>query len=137
MNNLDFLLNDTYYQLVDTAQKIAQVKTQLSVSSERLSATVEIIILLCRIRFKLVDEEYAILRMHLSPNVDDDNEHGWEETVNASLTYLLKNCLGKGGKPQNTAHVGGAVKALTDISKLKQHITLVCDRISKGFKLEV
>ena len=76
------------------------------------------ILLLCRIRFKMSDEEYGILRMHLSPYVDDENEHGWEETVNTSMTYLLKNCLGKGGKPQN-AHIGGQVKALTDINKLK------------------
>lgn len=36
--------------------------------------------------------------MHLSPYIDDESEHGWEETTNASMTHLLKTCLAKGGK---------------------------------------
>lgn len=44
------------------------------------------------------DEEYEILRMHLSPHVDDDSENGWEEITNASMTTLLRTCLVKQGK---------------------------------------
>jgi Bardet-Biedl syndrome 9 protein len=43
-------------------------------------------------------EEYDILRMHLSPSIDDDSEHGWEDVTNAAMTSLLKTCLSKGGK---------------------------------------
>ena len=46
----------------------------------------------------MTDEEHEILRMHLSPNIDDDSEHGWEDVTNAAMTSLLKTCLAKGGK---------------------------------------
>jgi Bardet-Biedl syndrome 9 protein len=46
----------------------------------------------------MTEEEYDILRMHLSPYVDDQSEHGWEEITNAGMTHLLKTCLAKGGK---------------------------------------
>ena len=82
------------------------------------------------------DESYDILRMHLSPHVDDESEHGWEEITNAGMTHLLKTCLSKGGKSGAT-NVNNQIKALPDINKLKQHITLVCDRISKDFKIEL
>lgn len=36
--------------------------------------------------------------MHMSPAIDDESEHGWEEVTNAAMTSLLKTCLAKGGK---------------------------------------
>jgi Bardet-Biedl syndrome 9 protein len=101
-----------------------------------LSSTIEIILALLKIRFKMSEDEYEALKMHLSPFVDDESEHGWEEITNASMTHLLKTSLAKGGKP-STTNINSQIKALTDISKLKQHITLVCERISKGFKIEM
>ena len=66
----------------------------------------------------MTEEEHSILKMHLSPHVDDESEHGWEEITNASMTHLLKTCLAKGGKP-STTNVNSQIKALTDIGKLK------------------
>ena len=43
----------------------------------------------------MTEEEYQLLRMHLNPQIDDENEHGWEETTNAVMTSLLKTCLSK------------------------------------------
>ena len=42
-------------------------------------------------------EEYDIMKAHLSPYVDDESEHGWEEIANAGMTSLLKTCLSKSG----------------------------------------
>jgi hypothetical protein len=46
--------------------------------------------------------------MHLSPHIDDLNEHGWEEITNISMTNLLKTCLAKtGSSGKNQANVNG------------------------------
>ena len=74
--------------------------------------------------------------MHLSPTIDDESEHGWQEVTNAAMTSLLKTCLAKGGKSAAT-NVSSQIKNLQDVGKLKQNITLVCDRISKGSKIEI
>lgn len=98
--------------------------------------------MLLKVRFKLTDEEYEDFRAHLSPHVDDESEQGWEDVTNAAMTNLLKTCLskagGKGGSGAGAAQqqTTNQIKTLQDVGKLKQHITLVCDRISKGGRIE-
>lgn len=98
LNNLDFLLNHTYNQIIEISNHIDELKKNLKIVSSKLSCAVEMILLLLKIRFKMTDEEYQVLRMHLSPNIDDENEHGWEEITNAGMTSLLKTCLSKAGQ---------------------------------------
>ncbi len=56
--------------------------------------------------------------MHLSPYVDDESEHGWEDVTYTSMSSLLKTCLSKGGK-SGAAQVTNQIKTLQDVSKLK------------------
>lgn len=87
------------------------------------------------------DEEYHLLRVHLSPHIDDSNEHGWEELTNTAMSHLLKTCLSKGtgggNKGAGATNINSQIKNMGDTSKLKQNITMVCDRISKGGKIEL
>lgn len=86
----------------------------------------------------MTEEEYEILKSHLSPHIDDDSEHGWEEITNAAMTSLLKGCFSKGVSGGISAQqVSTVIKPLSDVGKLKQHITIVCDKISKGLKVEI
>ena len=63
-----------------------------------------------------------------------DNEHqGWEEAVDASLTHLLKTSLAKSVKDSSAVQQPLAMPK--DTSKLKRHIQIVCDRLSKGASL--
>lgn len=72
------------------------MQTHLKAVSVRLAQAVEIILLLLKIRFSMADEEHALLRVHLSPHVDDESELGWEDVTYAALGNLLKTCLSKG-----------------------------------------
>jgi Bardet-Biedl syndrome 9 protein len=86
-------------QIIDTASQIETLQLSQRKVSQKLSASVEIILLLLKVRFKLTEEEYEAFRMNLSPYVaDDDCEQGWEDVTNAAMTNLLKTCLAKGGK---------------------------------------
>ena len=70
----------------------------------------------------MTNDEYDVLRMHMSPHIDDDSEHGWEEITNAGMTHLLKTCLSKGGAQGSAAkvqNVNSQIKVLQDINKLK------------------
>ena len=72
----------------------------------------------------------------------DKTENSWEDVTNASLSYLLKNALGSkapgagGGKSAVSMQTSSQIKTLQDTEKLKQNITHVCDKISKGAKIE-
>lgn len=71
---------------------------------------------LLQIRFKLDQDEYDILKAHFNTDANtitdlDNSENCWEDVTNASLNYLLKNSLGKGG-----AASGKGASASTNIS---------------------
>lgn len=68
----------------------------------------------------------------------DKSENSWEDVVSASLSYLLKNSLGKSssGKGPTNVQTSTQIKPIQDIEKLKQNITHVCDKVSKGAKIE-
>ncbi len=102
LNNLDFLLNHTYIQIIEASTHYEQLRTSQALSADRLSASLELILKLIQIRFKISEEEFDMLRAHFScePSVIlglDDSENSWEDVTNASLSYLLKNLLGKAG----------------------------------------
>ena len=113
-------------------------------SGERLSAAVELVLKLIQIRFRTPAEEFELLRAHFScePSVIkafDDSENSWEDVTNASLSYLLKSALGKPsankgsqGATSNVNTGNSVIKAVADVEKLKQSITQVCEKISKG-----
>jgi len=78
------------------------------------------------------EEDFDLLKCHLSPVVEDsNNEVGWEETTYVSITSMLKTVLAKNAKEQ-AAVISTNLKPLTDVSKLKKHISIVCEILSKG-----
>ena len=60
---------------------------------------------------------------------------GWEEMVDAAITHLLRTCLAKSAKDQTVNP--NPLGMLKDTTKLKKHIALLCDRLSKGARLVV
>lgn len=59
---------------------------------------------------------------------------GWEETVDAAVAHLLKTCLSKSSKEQ-ALNLSSQLNIPKDTSRLKKHITLLCDRLAKGGRL--
>lgn len=69
-----------------------------------------------------------IIRMTISPVINlEEEEIGWQEITNASVTYLIKSILSKGKE-------AGIMKIsrLDDCSKLSKHIAVLFDKIAKG-----
>ncbi|KAJ7401329.1 hypothetical protein BTVI_97140 [Pitangus sulphuratus] len=59
---------------------------------------------------------------------------GWEETVDAAVSYLLRTCLSKSSKEQALT-LSSQLCMPKDTSRLKKNITLFCDRLAKGGRL--
>ncbi len=60
---------------------------------------------------------------------------GWEESVDASISQLLRTCLAKSAKDQAVNPT--PLTMTTDPTKLKKHIAQMCDRLLKGARLVV
>ena len=141
LNNLDFLLNHTYMQIIDAGTQTETFKVNLRESSLKLSCALELILSMLKIRFKVSEEEYELLRSHFTPDAAtildlDAAENSWEDVTNASLSYLLKNSLGKSKQGSTSVTTTSQIKPCTDIEKLKQNIANVCEKISKGSHIE-
>jgi hypothetical protein len=52
------------------------------------------------------------------------------------MTSLLKTCLSK-NQGGSAMAINSQIKNLQETGKLKHNVTLVCDRISKGNKIEL
>jgi Bardet-Biedl syndrome 9 protein len=83
------------------------------------------------------NEEHDILCTHLHldvPDALDDGGQGWEEVADGALTYLLRSVLSKtGGGATNTPYTSSGMPE--DSSRLKKHLSIVCDRLRKGGQL--
>ncbi|KAK2178858.1 hypothetical protein NP493_524g01017 [Ridgeia piscesae] len=131
--NLDTLIDGTYRQLIamgDAVEQNTQVKHQMAV---RLSAATRLLNLLIRLWQDMSEEEAAVLEATLTPDITESISKGWEETVDASITHLLRTSLSKSAKDQTVNP--SPLTLLKDTSKLKKHITLLCDRLGRGAHL--
>eukprot|EP00793_Prasinoderma_coloniale_P000005 PRCOL_00005513-RA len=130
LGHLDALLEDTLSRLVQTGTEVEVAQRETASAGARLAAGTRLLLLLMRLKFALSDAEALALEAYLTPEVLDSMEMGWEETTDAALVHLLKTALARGAR-----EAGAAVQALSglprDTARLKKHIAVVCERISK------
>jgi Bardet-Biedl syndrome 9 protein len=132
LNNLDMLFQTTYTALQAAASRVQEAQAAQAACARRLSCATQLVLMLMRYRFSLDSANFDILSCHLSPDVGD-GEVGWEESVDAAITHLLRTVLAK-----TSREVATAPQTLTmpeDTSRLKRHIAIVCDRLGKGARL--
>jgi len=101
--------------------------------SVSLECLCRLLALLTAAHFDMDGTEEKLLESYLCPEFRDGAEQGWEETVDASLTYLLKTSMAKNAK--DTASLSTSIEMPDDTEKVKKHLNMVLDRISKGARL--
>ena len=103
LNNLDFLLNHTYGQVIDTCNQMETLKAEQAQVAVQLSNAVMTNNMLARIQTNMEEETFDVLNSFMSPDVDDAlaTETGWEEMILASTAHLLRTCLSRKEKQQN------------------------------------
>ncbi|XP_006887665.1 PREDICTED: protein PTHB1 isoform X3 [Elephantulus edwardii] len=134
LQHLDTLLDGTYKQVMALADAIEENQGHLFQSFTRLTSATHLVILLISLWQKLSADQFAILEAAFLPLQQDAQELGWEETVDAAISHLLKTCLSKSSKEQ-ALNLSSLLSIPKDTSRLKKHITLLCDRLAKGGRL--
>lgn len=131
--NLDLLASGTNDQILDLADRMEGAQGDLTRADAALSCSTQLVNLLMKLRFELDEDNAAALDTHLSPIIIASDEQGWEERTDAALTYVLRTALAKSNK-ENAAAAGSLPPMVMpeDTAKLKKHITVLCDRLSKG-----
>ncbi|KAH3751560.1 hypothetical protein DPMN_186127, partial [Dreissena polymorpha] len=133
LQNLDTLLEGTYRQLIHLAETIQENDIHLEVASNALCCATNLFNFILKLWTNMSEEEFAVLQASVTPLVVDTLEAGWEETVDASVTHLLRTTLAKSAKDQTLNP--SPLRLPEDTSKVKKHIALLCDKLSKGARL--
>ncbi|XP_056142912.1 protein PTHB1 [Lampris incognitus] len=138
LQNLDSLLDGTYHQVIALAEAAEETRVRLEQAFVHLRSSSHLLVLLLSLWQGLTPDQTAILEATLLPLLRDTPTLGWEESCDAAVSHLLRTCLSRSPKDQATslAQTGGPVLGLPrDTTRLKKHITLLCDRIGKGGRL--
>nr|XP_034985952.1 protein PTHB1 isoform X1 [Zootoca vivipara] len=136
LQHLDTLLEGTYRQVIALADAAGKNEANMFQAFTKLKSATQLVILLISLWQKLSADQVSILQATFLPLTQDTQELGWEETVDASVSHLLKTCLSKSSK-DHTLTLTNQLCIPKDTSKLKKHITLLYDRLAKGGRMSL
>lgn len=142
LSKLDELLGVTHKKIVALADQYASAQGAVAAASNKLGCLITLLHLLMRLQFKLDEAAFEVLTAHLPAHVSTSEEpsgihaldQGWEERAAVGVTHLLRTCLAK-----NTREASAPMPSMamaSDTAKLKRHITIMCERLSKGAVLK-
>eukprot|EP01034_Spumella_vulgaris_P030819 gene30819-38095_t len=136
LGGLDALLKETYAKIITAADSIQEQQTRLKAQAREVETFARLIAGMAALKFGMSRGERATFTAHLCPDIKDGSEQGWEETVNASLMYLLKTALAKNVK-ESVSLTGTTLEIGSSIDPLRKHLLLVVDRLEKGGRIAI
>ncbi|XP_055760857.1 protein PTHB1 isoform X2 [Salvelinus fontinalis] len=137
LQNLDTLMEGTYRQVIALADAAEENRACLNQAFVRLRSATHLLILLVSLWQGLNTEQNTILEATLLPLLQDTPQLGWEESVDAAVSHLLRTCLSRSPKDQALSLSTSQLSMPKDTVRLKKHITLLCDRLGKGGRLSL
>lgn len=137
LQNLDSLMEGTYRQVIALADAAEENRDNLNQAFARLRSATHLLILLVALWQGLGPDQTSILEATLLPLLEDTPQLGWEESVEAAVSHLLRTCLSRSSKDQATTLNTPQLAMPKDTSRLKKHITTLCDRLGKGGRLSL
>ncbi|KFW74466.1 Protein PTHB1, partial [Manacus vitellinus] len=131
-----FLLFQALQRVIALADAAEENQANVFQAFTKLKSATHLVIMLISLWQKLSTDQVAILEATFLPLAEDTQELGWEETVDAAVSYLLRTCLSKSSKEQALT-LSSQLCMPKDTSRLKKNITLFCDRLAKGGRLSL
>jgi len=135
LQHLDTLLEATYDDVLFFADRMKEASAFLDVLASRLFAGTRTILMLTQLKFKLDEGDIDVLENALYPRHRQQQCHGWEESAESALRFLLKTSLAK--EPKDAGGYGQELSLGVDTSRLKKHIAAVTERLLKGARLRM
>ena len=98
LGGLDNIMKKTYSKIIELGDKIQEQQELLKKKSVTLNVLGKGLVALVSLKYNLSSLERLHLQQHFCTDLIEGNDQGWEETVEASLTFLLKTSLAKNYK---------------------------------------
>ncbi|NWY02205.1 PTHB1 protein, partial [Nothoprocta ornata] len=136
LQHLDTLLEGTFREVIALADAVEENQANVFQAFTKLKSATHLVVMLISLWQKLSADQIAVLEATFLPLAQDTEDLGWEETVDAAISYLLRTCLSKSSKEQAMT-LTSELCIPKDTSRLKKHITLLCERLAKGGRLSL
>ena len=144
LGGMDILMRETYAQLLRLSDVTQTAQQELQHRQANLGCISKLIAQLTGMRLQMTLSDRCLLETYLCPTLpagsggssDGVDSTGWEETVERSLTYLLKTAMAK--VPKSTTKVNTSpVDTPDNVDLLKQRISLVFVKLDEGKRLTI
>ena len=141
---VDVVMRETYMRTLQVADEAEARQRLLARQSQDLACLSRLLVHMTALRLGLPAAARSLLESYLCVSYiestggnDETSSTGWEETVDASMTFLLKTLLAKqpAKQPRDGGQLSSSLDLPGDLEGLKKHIAVVFDRIEKGAQL--
>ncbi|NWI09047.1 PTHB1 protein, partial [Crypturellus soui] len=136
LQHLDTLLEGTFREVIALADAAEENQANVFQAFMKLQSATHLVVMLISLWQKLSADQIAVLEATFLPLAQETDDLGWEEAVDAAISYLLRTCLSKSSKEQALT-LTSELCIPKDTSRLKKHITLLCERLAKGGRLSL
>jgi Bardet-Biedl syndrome 9 protein len=138
LNNLDRLSEEIQERLQALGLQIQAADNRILQLIAALECSTSLIVILISLAFSLDESNLDALRGMLPSSIQETYNFGWEEQVESAISFALKTSLAKTGKESAGAlNLQPLTEPLKDTVKLKRHIQLMIDRLSKGARFSL
>ena len=116
LSNLDFLLKQVYKEINNKSDLIANLDNEVKKTQRNIVIWIELVLYLLRLRARLNDEQYQIIRNAFPLDNIHNNENSWEDVTLANMGNLILYYF-KEGK-ENLMEI----KEINDLDKWSKYI---------------
>ena len=130
MDSMEALLDATYRRILSISESYMNTQKELSIASHSLNNMSNLYVLLLSLAFKLNKEDREILENIMSFKLPDTADLGWEETITAAITNLIRGGLSKGKDSQSQPQI--QLKLPEDSNKLEKQMKSLVSKFESG-----
>ncbi len=131
LSGLDSLLQESYSKLLDISDSIQRNQDNLVQQMSCITSISKLLVLMMCMKYRYSNQEKVVLNSYFLTDFKEGLETGYEETMDASMTYLLKTCLAKTKKNSVVLNMS-TLEIPSSVDGLKKHVAMVVDRLEKG-----
>ena len=133
LENLDFLLKQVDKEINNKSDELMNVNNKLKVFHKEIAIWIESILFLLKLRARMSEEHYQIVRAAFPLDHINDNEYSWEDVTMANMTNLIVFYFKKGKTALNE------VQEVNELDKWNKYFVLLLKEIiaHKGLNEEV
>jgi hypothetical protein len=133
LENLDFLLKQVDKEINNKSDELMNINNKLKVFHREIAIWIESILFLLKLRARMSEGHYQIVRAAFPLDHINDNEYSWEDVTMANMTNIIVFYFKKGKTALNE------VQEVNELDKWNKYFVVLLKEIiaHKGLNEEV